>query len=165
MALIRHGKLVEDRFVNIADTDAPLPSGAVVVSLEQWTAQREQLVGRTSPVGVRLRSDQSPDGLAADLEYLALIALEFPAFKDGRAYSHARLLRERYGFEGELRAVGDVLLEQLHFMQRVGFDAFEIDSPDPLGDYQTADADFSVWYQPATDRRTTAVDLRHRVVR
>ncbi len=94
-----------------------------------------------------------------------MIALEFPAFKDGRAYSHARLLRERFGFQGELRAVGDVLLEQLHFMQRVGFDAFEIDSADPLGDYQTAVADFSVWYQPATDSRPTAVDLRHRILR
>ena len=63
----------------------------------------------------------------------ALIALEFPKFRDGRAYSYARLLRERYGFKGELRAVGDVLMEQLFFMLRTGFDAFDIQqSPDPV---------------------------------
>jgi uncharacterized protein (DUF934 family) len=165
MALVIRGKLVEDHFVDIAGTDAPLPAGAVIVSLEQWTAHREQLVQRAEPVGVRLRSDQTVDALATDLEHLAMIALEFPAFKDGRAYSQARRLRERFGFKGELRAVGDVLLEQLHFMQRVGFDAFEIDSPDPLGDYQAAAADFSVWYQPASDGRPTAIELRHRLIR
>ena len=89
------------------------------------------------------------------------MALEFPKFRDGRAYSYARLLRERYGFEGELRAVGDVLLEQLFFMLRTGFDAFEIESPNPLEDYRTALADFSVWYQPAADGRPTAMQLRH----
>ncbi len=165
MALIRQGQVANDPYVDVTGNDGPLPRGAVIVSLEQWTAHRDQLVRRAESVGIRLRSDQSPAALAGDLEHLSMIALEFPAFKDGRAYSHARLLRERFGFQGELRAVGDVLLEKLHFMQRVGFDSFEIDSSDPLGDYQTAVADFSVWYQPATDGRPTAVDLRHRILR
>jgi uncharacterized protein (DUF934 family) len=69
-------------------------------------------------------------------------------------------LRERYGFAGEVRAVGQVLMEQLHFMLRSGFNAFELDSKDPLGQYQTAMADFSVWYQPTGDGRSTAIDLR-----
>ena len=89
-----------------------------------------------------------------------VVALEFPKFRDGRAYSYARLLRERYGFKGELRAVGEVLLEQLFFMLRTGFDAFEIESADPLEDYRTALADFSVWYQPTADGRPTAMQLR-----
>ena len=97
-----------------------------------------------------------------DLDQFTVIALEFPAFRDGRAYSYARLLRDRYGYTAELRAVGDVLLEQLHFMQRVGFDAFQIDSDNPLDDYRTAINEFSAWYQPSGDDRKTVVDLRHR---
>jgi uncharacterized protein (DUF934 family) len=71
------------------------------------------------------------------------------------------MLRDRFGFEGEVRAVGDVLMEQLHFMLRTGFDAFELQSDDPLQQFETAMADFSVWYQPAADGRTTAIQLRH----
>ena len=74
---------------------------------------------------------------------------------------NARLLREQYRFGGELRAVGDVLLEQLHFMERTGFDAFQLQSDDPLGDLKIASADFDVWYQPAADGRKSAVQLRH----
>jgi uncharacterized protein (DUF934 family) len=112
-------------------------------------------------LGVRLRSDQSPELIAADLPQLRLVALEFPAFRDGRAYSYARILRERYGFTGEIRAVGDVLMEQLHFMLRTGFNAFEITGLDPLKEYRTAMQDFTVWYQPTGDGRRTAVQLRH----
>jgi uncharacterized protein (DUF934 family) len=89
-----------------------------------------------------------------------MIALEFPVFRDGRAYSYARILREQLAFTGELRAVGDVLMEQVHFMLRVGFDSFELNSTDPLGDYAAALADFSVWYQPTGDGHATAVQLR-----
>jgi uncharacterized protein (DUF934 family) len=91
-----------------------------------------------------------------------MIALEFPAFRDGRAYSYARLLRDRYGYTGELRAVGDVLLEQLHFMHRVGFDAFLIKDNDAIEAWQTALADISVWYQPTGDGRPSVIELRHR---
>jgi len=120
------------------------------------------LVARGAPLGIRLHSDQSPELIAADVQRFALIALEFPKFRDGRSYSYARLLRERYGFKGELRAVGEVLLEQLFFMLRVGFDAFDIQSADPLKDYRTALADFSVWYQPTADGRKTAMQLRRK---
>ena len=112
-------------------------------------------------MGVKLKSDQPPELVAEDLQSLALIALEFPVFRDGRAYSYARLLREQYRFTGEIRAVGDVLLEQLHFMERTGFDAFELNSDDPLGELQIAAGDFDVWYQPAADGRKTAIQLRH----
>ncbi len=89
-------------------------------------APRRRCSKRGTPLGIRLHSDQSPELIAADVPQFAVVALEFPKFRDGRAYSYARLLRERYGFKGELRAVGDVLLEQLFFMLRTGFDAFEI---------------------------------------
>ncbi len=160
MALIKDGKLVDDAFVYI-DDDATLPAdGAVIVNLERWQSSREELLQRGEPVGVRLRSDQPPELIGAGLDKLAVVALEFPGFRDGRAYSYARLLREKYDYRGELRAVGDVLLEQLHFMVRTGIDAFEIHSEDPKGDFEIAATDFSVWYQPTADGRRTAVELR-----
>jgi uncharacterized protein (DUF934 family) len=162
MALIRNDALVDDGFRLLAD-DEPLPeAGAVLVSLSRWQAEQDDLLSRPDPVGVRLKSDESPELIAGQLDRIALVALEFPQFRDGRAYSYARMLRERFGFTGELRAVGDVLMEQLHFMLRTGFDAFEIESEDPLGEYQTAKADFSIWYQPTGDGRPTAISLRHR---
>lgn len=160
MALIKNGKIVTDAFVDAA-AGIP-PTGAIIVTLEQWQAERAALLARGTPLGIRLHSDQSPEVIAGDVAHFAVVALEFPKFRDGRAYSYARLLRERYGFKGELRAVGDVLLEQLFFMMRTGFDAFEVNSADPLRDYEVALADFSVWYQPTGDGRPTAMQLRHR---
>jgi uncharacterized protein (DUF934 family) len=162
MALIRDRKLVDDQFTSVADDGQVPDSGPVIVSLTQWQDQRDDLIGRGEPVGVRLKSDEHPEAIAESLDRLAIVALEFPTFRDGRAYSYARLLRERYGFSGELRAVGDVLLEQLHYMERVGFNAFEFESDDPERAYEIASADFSVWYQPSGDRRPTAVELRQR---
>jgi uncharacterized protein (DUF934 family) len=160
VALIQDSKLVEDIYFDASAAVVIPPAGPVVVSLEQWQAQRAALLARSAPLGLRLHSDQSPDAIETDVAHFAMIALEFPKVRDGRAYSYARLLRERYGFKGELRAVGDVLLEQLLFMLRTGFDAFELASDDPLGEYQTALADFSVWYQPTGDGRPTAMQLR-----
>ncbi len=163
MALIKAGKRVEDPFVDASGADAIPPLGPVIVSLAQWQAQRDALLTRGTPLGIRLHSDQSPEAIADDVQHFALIALEFPKFRDGRAYSYARLLRERYGFKGELRAVGDVLMEQLFFMLRTGFDAFDVQqSPDPVAAFETALKDFSVWYQPTGDGRPTAMQLRHR---
>ena len=113
-------------FVDASAAEAIPPAGPVIVSLQQWQAHRADLLARGTPLGIRLHSDQSPELIAADVPHFALVALEFPKFRDGRAYSYARLLRERYGFKGELRAVGEVLLEQLFFMLRTGFDAFEL---------------------------------------
>jgi uncharacterized protein (DUF934 family) len=162
MPLIRDDQLVEDHFRAVADDEALPAEGAVVVSLARWQKDRASLLERKAPVGVRLKSDESPEAIADDLGRLALVALEFPKFRDGRAYSYARILRERHGYRGEIRAVGDVLMEQLHFMLRTGFNAFEIEGDDPLGQYRTAKSEFSVWYQPTGDGRPTAASLRHR---
>ena len=162
MGLVKNNALADDPFFDASAAETVPPAGPVIVSLAQWQAQREGLLARGAPVGVRLHSDQSPELIADDLEHLAVVALEFPKFRDGRAYSYARLLRERYGYRGELRAVGDVLLEQVFFMLRTGFDAFDIQGPDPLAAYRTALGDFSVWYQPTGDGRPTALQLRHR---
>ncbi len=159
--IVRDGELIDDAFQDVSALDA-IPDGVpVLVSLDQWQAHRDALTARGTPVGVRLRSDQSPELIADDLGQLVLVALEFPAFKDGRAYSYARLLRDRYGYEGEIRAIGDVLMEQLHFMLRIGFNSFQIKGEDPLRQYQEALGDYSVWYQPTGDGRPAAWQLRH----
>jgi len=162
MALIKDGKLVTDPFVDASGPEALPPTGPVLVTYDQWQAERAALLARGTPLGIPLHSDQPPELIAADLRHFALVALEFPKFRDGRAYSYARLLRERYGFTGELRAVGDVLLEQLFFMLRTGFDAFDVQGADPLGSYRTALGDLSVWYQPTGDGRPTAMQLRRK---
>jgi uncharacterized protein (DUF934 family) len=162
MAIVKHDALVDDPYFDASAADAVLPpAGPVIVSIERWQSERDSLLARGAPLGLKLRSDQSPELVADDVGHFAMIALEFPKFRDGRAYSYARLLRERYGFEGELRAVGEVLLEQVFFMLRTGFDAFDIQADEPLAAYHTALADFSVWYQPTGDGRPTAVQLRH----
>lgn len=161
MALIKDNELCEDSYTQVDTGKSIPPQGDVIVSLATWQEHRESLIARDSKLGVRLKSDESPEDIVDDLRHLEVIALEFPAFRDGRAYSHARHLRERYGFEGEIRAVGDVLMEQIHFMLRTGFNALELGGDDPLRDFQAALQDFSVWYQPTGDGRPTAVQLRH----
>ena len=162
MGLIRNGRLVPDRFTD-ATSLAALPTGVpLIVTLEQWQSHRDTLLASGQPLGLRLKSDQPPRLVAADLQHFATVALEFPKFRDGRAYTHARMLRERLGYTGEVRAVGDVLQEQLHFMQRCGFDAFEINATDPERAWQTIANDHSVWYQATSDGRPRALDLRHR---
>jgi len=160
MRLIKDRQLTTDPFRKIS-ADEPIPSkGALLVPLITWQDNWERLVTRPDPIGVQLASDEHPEIIGDDVDQLDLIALEFPTFRDGRAYSYARLIRERYGFTGELRAVGDVLLEQLHYMERVGFNAFEIGSDDPMTDFETAAKDFTVWYQSSGDERRPASHRR-----
>jgi uncharacterized protein (DUF934 family) len=158
--LIKHAKLTDDPWQTVAEGETLPAAGGVIVDLARWQADRDLLLARDTPLGIRLSSSESPELIADDLEHFALCALEFPAFTDGRAYSYARLLRERYGFTGEVRAVGDVLLEQLHFMDRAGFDAFEVSSEHPIEDWQTAHSDLDIWYQPTADGRRTVMQLR-----
>ncbi|MDP6803815.1 MAG: DUF934 domain-containing protein [Rhodospirillales bacterium] len=160
MALIKDNALRPDPWVFVAD-EAELPeSDPAIVSFERWQRDRARLGVRNGPLGLRLRSDQPPEGIADDLAAFDLIALEFPKFTDGRAYSYARLLRERYGFEGELRAVGNVLRDQLFFMQRCGFDTFEVADDVDIGAWLEAFVEIDVIYQPADDDRRPFRTLR-----
>ena len=161
MALISSGRLTDDPWVTAADGEALAASGPVVVSLDRWRAERDALLARGGLLGIRLASSQLAGEIAADLAHFDLVALEFPTFRDGRAYSTARLLRERYGFAGELRAVGNVLRDQFMFMHRCGFDAFEVADERQVEAWRTAMDEISVWYQPATDGRVPATTLRH----
>ena len=162
MPLLKCGRVVDDSWIPVADGD-PLPAdGAIIVSLKRWQEERADLIARADGSGVRLASSDPAAAIAADLPFLALIALEFPTFRDGRAYSTARLLRERFGFKGELRAVGNVLRDQLLFMHRCGFDAFEIKDGDAAEAWERAMGEISLVYQPAADGRASVVQLRKR---
>ena len=114
----------EDPFTTV-DDDQSLPRGEVIVSLARFQREGRDLLASGRGLGVRLDSDDAPEALILDLPRLAVVALTFPKYRDGRAYSAARVLRERLGFRGELRAVGDVLLEMGHLLARCGFDAVE----------------------------------------
>jgi len=161
MPLIRNGETVEDRFLRVED-GAPLPrEGAVLLTAEQFMNSAEEAAGRAGPTGVIWPNDREVAELAPWLDRLALIALVFPTFKDGRAYSQARTLRERLGFTGELRATGDVLRDQFLFLHRAGFDAFEVRKPADAQAFCEALQRYNVFYQPAADGRGGA--LRQRV--
>jgi uncharacterized protein (DUF934 family) len=161
MALLKNGAIETDIYTDVSNTDSVPESGAIIVGLQQWHDYRDDLIKRSEPLGIILRSDEKPQQIAADLQYFDVIALDFPAYADGRAYSYARLLRDRDSYTGELRAVGDVLLEQLHFMHRVGFNAFQIDSDNAAKEWAIAAADISAWYQPTGDGRESVLQLRH----
>ena len=148
----------EDHFTALADEE-PVPPGDVIVSLARFMAEGEALLAGRA-VGVRLESDQAVEDLAYDLPRLAVVALAFPKFLDGRAYTAARLLRERYGFKGEVRAVGEVLREQALHMVRCGFDAFApADGSDPEA-WAAAAHRYRHVYQRAADGRIPVFEER-----
>lgn len=148
--LIKDHQLVENTVQHLG-ADDPLPGGDVTVPLTRWQTEREQLRFYPHRVGVRLAPEDDPAELVADLDRLNLIAVEFPAFTDGRAYSQARLLRDRYGFRGEIRALGDVLRDQLQFMARCGIDAFELAESENPEVALAAFTEIAIHYQPAAD--------------
>ena len=161
MPLLKDGKLIDDPWVHVADEVAIPASGPVIVGLKRWREERAKLIKRKDPVGVRLRSDHTAGDVADDLEHLGVVAFAFPVFRDGRAYTNARRLRERFGYRGEIRAIGNVLRDQYLFMQRCGFDALEVKEGETVEDWQRATGAFTVFYQPAADDRETALQKRH----
>jgi uncharacterized protein (DUF934 family) len=125
MPIFKDHGFVEDEWAVVGD-DAPAPAGNAVVSKARFVAEREALTARNAPLGLILRSGETLDGLQDDLDRFGLIVLDIPKYTDGRSYSTARLLRERYKYPGELRATGDVLRDQIMFLHRVGFDSFDV---------------------------------------
>ena len=161
MALIKDREVAADTWVHL-DDDAVVPSeGGAIVSRDRWQAEREALSARNAPIGVRLEAGDGPEVIADDIDRLDLIAIPFDHFKDGRGYSTARLLRERYGFTGELRAVGNVLRDQLAFLERCGFDSFEYAGGQDAAKAIGAFDEIGPVYQTAADRRQSAAAQRN----
>ncbi len=160
MPLVRNGRITEDAFVLVAD-DAGIPAdGAVIISAARFLDDPEVLSRRIGRTGVIWPNNRDLDDLVPHLDRLAVVALEFPTFRDGRAYSQARLLRERYGYHGEVRATGQVLRDQFLFMLRAGFDAFEVKKPADAEAFAGTVQRYSVFYQPTGDGRLTALHRR-----
>jgi uncharacterized protein (DUF934 family) len=161
MALLQHGALQPNNWRFVGD-DAAIPAEEpVTVSLKRWQAEAEALRGRNTPIGVRLKNDEQALALSEDVHRLSLIEVEFPKFTDGRAFSQARILRDKLGYTGELRGVGTILRDQYLYMTRCGIDSVELPEGKPIDGYLAALKEFSAWYQPASDGRTTVLELRH----
>jgi uncharacterized protein (DUF934 family) len=150
MALWRRDGFAEDIWTDVADGDAIPPNGAIVVSAQRWNAERDTLVGRADPVGVSIAAGKDAVVELAEAATRPLVMLNFAKFADGRAFSYAELLRERFGFAGELRAGGDVLLDEIPLMLRCGFDSFEIVNEPTLRALESGHLPgVSLFYQPS----------------
>jgi uncharacterized protein (DUF934 family) len=160
MPLVKNAKISDDAFVHIAD-DAPLPSdGAILISAARFLEDPDLISRRLGKTGVVWPNNRNLDDLVPYLDRLAVVALVFPTFRDGRAYSQARLLRERFLYRGELRATGQVLRDQFVFMLRAGFDTFEVKKAADAEAFAQTAKRYSVFYQPTGDGRVTALNRR-----
>lgn len=170
-ALLGDGKLLDqagkpvadDPWIYLGDDDDVPDGGDVVVTLPRFLAERDALTARKGGrLGVLVAPADKIEDIGQDARLFALIAVSFPAYRDGRGFSTARILRERYGYAGELRAVGDVLPDLVFFMLRCGFTSFALRSPDPERDFKVAAGTFSHAYQAASDGRRPVYALRAR---
>lgn len=155
--LIKDGAIVENTWELIAKpegdaAEVAVPAGQVIVPLSVWVAQKAQLQARKD-VGVWLDSDEIAEDIGEEANNFPVIGVNFPGFMDGRAFSTARILRERYGFKGELRAVGNFIRDQLCYLRRCGVNAFAFANPE--ADLEVAVkslADFNEYYQASVDQ-------------
>src|SRR6202163_1577012 len=160
MPLVKNGKITADAFVHVADDAEITGDGAVLISAARFLGDAEAISRRAGKTGVIWPNNRDVDELLPYLARLAAIALVFPNFRDGRAYSQARLLRERHGYRGELRASGQVLRDQFVFMLRAGFNAFEVRKDSDAEAFVSTAKRYSVFYQPTGDGRITALHRR-----
>lgn len=162
MRVIKDNQIIEDDWQRLetVEEDQPLPEGDIIIPFRYWIEHHNELPEREGHLAVCIDGEDETEEVARYLDHFSLIALDFPAFKDGRCYTHARLLRERYNYEGELRAVGDVLRDQLFFMKRCGIDSFALRSDKDMEDALKAFNDFSVKYQTAADGAPPIYHLR-----
>lgn len=147
--IIKQREVVADAWV-YADQNAA--ADAVIVPLARFQQERDQWLSSKKKLGVRLAPGESIDAIVADLPSLSLVALEFGGIGEGRGYTHAQLLRKRHNFKGEVRACGKIQRDQVFYMARCGFDAFEFPEAADLDVAMTAFKDFSVAYQPSSDQ-------------
>ncbi len=160
MPLIRNGEDAENTWVHVETGEAGDTPNGITVPLEPFLEKTEILLARNTPLGVRLAPDDDPHRLEDHLDRLALIEVAFPKYTDGRGYSIAQLLRRRLGYRGELRAVGHVLRDQLLYMHRSGFDAFETERASVVSATEAL-GEFSFFYQPAVEGEQHVFSRRH----
>ncbi|MEI7429147.1 MAG: DUF934 domain-containing protein [Betaproteobacteria bacterium] len=156
--LIKNGQIIDDTWqvLKLAEGEnaetVALPQKAALFPLAVWQVRKAEILARNSEIGIWLESGEDPEAIAGDLSLIAVIGVNFPKFADGRSYSTARLLRERFGYQGEIRALGDVLQDQLFFMKRCGIDAYVVRADKDIEAALTGLAVFSDSYQAAVDQ-------------
>lgn len=162
MQIIKDQQIIDDSWQRITEIDSisELPEGNVIVPFSFWLGNKNALSDLDDRVSVCLNGADDIEALIPELSRFSMIALDFPAYTDGRCYSFARLLRDRYGFEGEIRAVGDVLRDQLLPMHRCGINAFVLRENDNIEAALAAFKEFSVTYQTAADGEPPIYHLR-----
>jgi uncharacterized protein (DUF934 family) len=162
LRVIKDNQVVDDGWVRVAalEPGQAVPEGDVILPFRYWKENRTGLIGRKGRIAVCLDGDDRVEAMAGELDQFELIALDFPKFRDGRCYSHARLLRDRYHYKGDIRAVGDVLRDQLFFMKRCGISSFHVRGDKNINDALTAFRDFTVKYQTAADGAPPVYKLR-----
>jgi uncharacterized protein (DUF934 family) len=146
MRIIKDKLIIEDDWLHIAD-DAPLATGNITITQQRWLAEKNLLANHNGKLGLRLTSTDDLADISDDLEKFELIELYFSVFTDGRSFSMAKLLRDRYHYAGELRATGNFLRDQLFYLSRVGINSFNLGDHDNLDGAMTALDEFSVQYQ------------------
>lgn len=148
--IIKDGAIVDNRWQLVAKDAASVPTGPAILPYSLWLANKEQLPS-DGTIGIWLDSDEQASLIADNLNSFALVAINFPAFADGRGFSYARELRETYNYQGELRAIGDFMRDQLYYLQRCGFNAFALQNSDLEAALSSLN-DFSDAYQAAVDQ-------------
>ncbi len=152
MQVIKDKEIIEDQWVHIADDTIPA-EGCIIVSTARWKAERDALLARGGELGLRISPEDRIDDWAQDLDHFQLIGLEFPTFTDGRLFSVASILRRQFQYQGEIRALGGFIRDQIFFLSRVGVNSFEVKDTSDLEGALSALDDFSVRYQMANDNR------------
>ena len=156
--IIKNGQVIDDAWqvLKLTEEQTPesiaLPDAPTLLPLAAWLARKNEILARRQPVSIWLESSEGPEVIANDLAHFTIIGVNFPKFADGRGYSTARLLRERFAYTGEIRALGDVLRDQLFLLRRCGFDAFAVRQDKDIEAALAGLTTFSESYQTAVDQ-------------
>ena len=150
--MLSHGAVADNNWTVLQQPVESIPAGDILVPLNYWLEHRVELKQQSGQVGVWLDSDEEVEALADDLPQLPVVALNFPKFVDGRGFSSARLLRDRYDYQGEVRAIGNIIQDQLFMLQRCGFSQFSLANDIDLEAAAKSLNDFSDGYQTAADQ-------------
>ena len=150
--ILKNTEVVSDNWIQLDETAESLPTGNVLLSYEQWQNFADQLSNHSGSLGIWLEGHAEIEQIIEPLLDLPLIAINFPKFADGRGFSSARLIRERYNYSGELRAIGGFIRDQLYLLKRCGFNAFQFSDENELSDAAESLKDFSENYQVSVDQ-------------
>jgi uncharacterized protein (DUF934 family) len=162
LRVVKDNKVIEDSWLHLVDITSveSLAEGDVILALAFWKDHQAELLGRSGQLGVCVGGDDDIDDIVEDLTDFSLIAIEFPTFRDGRGYSLARILRDHHNYQGDIRAIGDVLRDQLFFMQRCGFSSFQVREDRDMDVDLSGFSDFSITYQSAADGALPVYKIR-----